>query len=69
MLLRYTRDRAAHHSFLTTATEWRNDIARADGAQRRNPPKPIAFERLMDYRRGQRPRGAWFANYPLYPPS
>lgn len=69
MLLRYTRDRAAHHSFLTAATEWVNAIARANGVQRGNPPKRIAFERLIDYRRGQRPRGAWFVNYPLNPPN
>lgn len=68
MLLDYTRNLAAHRSFMTTVTQWRNAIARADGSQRGNPPKPMAFDQMMDARRGQRPRGAWFFNYPQSPP-
>ncbi len=68
MLLGYSRNPAAHRGFMTTATEWRNTVALADGSQRGNPPQPIAFEQLMDARRGQHPRGAWFVNYPQSPP-
>ena len=66
MLLDYTRNPAAHRNFMTTANGWHNTIARADSGQRDD--KPIAFEQLMDARRGQRPRGAWFINYPQNPP-
>jgi hypothetical protein len=69
MLLDYTRDRAAHHDFMTTATQWSNPIAQADGRQRDHMSRPIAFGRLMEARRGQRLRGAWFFNYPQDPPS
>jgi hypothetical protein len=68
MLLRYTRDRNAHHSFMTTATNWRNAIARADGSLRGNPARPVAFDQMAEARRGQDPRGAWFFNYPRNPP-
>ena len=68
MLLGYTRDRNAHNSFMTVATNWRNGIARADGSQRGNPTKPVAFEQMAEARRGQKPRGAWFFNYPQNPP-
>lgn len=68
MLLDYSRNPAAHRNFMTTAAEWNNAIAREDAGQRGDPPKPIAFEHLMDARRGQRPRGAWFFNYPQSPP-
>ena len=66
MLLGYTRNPAAHRNFMTTAGGWHNAITRADASQRGD--KPIAFERLMDAHRGQRPRGAWFTNYPQSPP-
>jgi hypothetical protein len=68
MLLGYTRDPRAHSSFMTTATHWRNAIAREDGNQRGNPAKPIAFDQMAEARRGQKPRGAWFFNYPRNPP-
>ena len=66
MLLDYTRNPAAHRNFMTTACGWHNAIARADTGQRGD--KPVAFERLIDARRGQGPRGAWFVNYPQAPP-
>ncbi|MGH3182111.1 MAG: AlbA family DNA-binding domain-containing protein, partial [Streptosporangiaceae bacterium] len=69
ILLGYTRDTRAHSSFMSTATNWRNAIARADGSQRGNPAKPIAFEQMAEARRGQKPRGAWFYNYPRDPPA
>ena len=68
MLLAYSRNPAAHRSFMMAATEWHNAIAQADAGQRGAPPKPIAFAHLMTARRGQRPRGAWFFNYPENPP-
>lgn len=68
MLLDYTRDPAAHRNFLTTANAWHNSIARADNGQRNDGAALIAFSSLVDTRRGQRPRGAWFFNYPQSPP-
>lgn len=68
MLLEYTRDRAAHSRFLATANGWHNDIARADAMLRDQAAVPIAFGSLVDTRRGQRPRGAWFCSYPQNSP-
>lgn len=68
MLLRYTRDPAAHRNFMTIANGWHNRIAQADNGQRSEGAEMIAFASLTDSRRGQRPRGAWFFNYPLSPP-
>jgi len=68
MLLDYTRDPAAHRHFMTTANGWHNAIARADTGQRSDGAAQIAFGSLIDTRRGQRPRGAWFYNYPQSPP-
>lgn len=68
MLLDYTRDSAAHRHFMTTANEWHNAIARSDNGQRDGNSAQIAFGSLIDARRGQRPRGAWFYNYPQSPP-
>ena len=68
MLLDYTRDRAASSKLMTAATQWRNAIAQADAGQRNEGSVPIAFGNLKDTRRSQRPRGAWFFNYPLSPP-
>jgi len=64
MLLGYTRDPAAHRHFMTTANGWHNAIARADDGQRGHISAQIAFGSLIDTRRGQRPCGAWFSNYP-----
>lgn len=40
-----------------------DDMQRGDGAA-----AIVAFDNLTDVRRSQRPRGAWFYNYPLSPP-
>lgn len=68
MLLGYTRDPAAQRHFMTTANGWHNAIARADNGLRGHASVQIAFGSLIDTRRGQRPRGAWFYNYPQSPP-
>jgi hypothetical protein len=68
MLLDYTRDRSSTGRFTTTATQWSNVIAQADRGLRDTNSVPIAFGSLVDNRRSQRPRGAWFLNYPLSPP-
>jgi hypothetical protein len=67
MLLGYTRDPAAQRHFMTTANGWHNAIARADNGLRGHASAQIAFGSLIDTRRGQRPRGAWFYNYPPSP--
>jgi hypothetical protein len=63
MLLDYTRDPTAHRHFMTTASRWHNTIAQADNGYRDGNAAQIAFGSLVDARRGQRPRGAWFCNY------
>lgn len=69
MLLNYTRDPAAHRAFMMSANGWHNAIAQADTGQRRDGAAVIAFASLMGSRRSQRPRGAWFFNYPQSPPN
>lgn len=66
MLLDYTRDPQARQRFLSTATNLHN-IGRQEDAGRDESLCSVAFGNLIDFRRGQDPRGAWFYNYPLSP--
>lgn len=68
ILLEYTRDRTAHNRFLTASNGWHNDIAHTDARFRDLTAVPVAFGSMVDTRRGQHPRGAWFCNYPQASP-
>lgn len=62
MFLRYTRDRAAWGSFVTQSGNFVATALKADSD--RPSDLNVAFAQLIDFRRTQRDRGAWFYSWP-----